>query len=156
MAQEKNDKKVIKVGDKIKVEYEGRFDNKSGEIFDSSSHGNHSHPLEFEVGAKEVIAGFDGAVIGKKMGDEIEITIKPEEAYGKHKEELEQKIPKNALPKEQKPEPGMILVLNAPNGQQIPVKIKSIDSKFITIDINHPLAGKTLYFKIKITEINSN
>ena len=108
---------AIKKGDKIKADYEGRFDDKSGEIFDTSTHGDHSHPIEFEVGVGQVIPGFDSAVLGKNIGDEVEITIKPEDAYGERKEELEQKIPKSALPKGQEPKPEMILVLNAPNGQ---------------------------------------
>ncbi len=143
---------VIKKGDKISVDYEGRLED--GTVFDSSTHGDHSHPLEFEVGAGKVIKGFDSAVIGMKKDEEKEFEIKPEDAYGKPNPEAKQDIPRSALPPEQKPEVGMVLVLNAPTGQQVPVKILAVDDEKVTIDLNHPLAGKKLIFKIKIIKVN--
>lgn len=71
---------AIKKGDKISVEYEGRLED--GQVFDSSQQGEHSHPLEFEVGAGKIIKGFDQAVIGMKKGEEKEITIESKDAYG--------------------------------------------------------------------------
>ena len=145
---------AIKKGDKIKVDYEGRFED--GTIFDSSSHGDHSHALEFTVGAGQVILGFDESVIGMKKNEEKEFKLKPEEGYGERREELKQMIPRNVLPKNQEPKKGMGLIMNTPEGHQLPVKILDVDEKFITVDLNHPLAGKTLIFKIKIVSIESN
>ncbi len=145
---------AIKKGDKVKVDYEGRLED--GTVFDSSQHGDHSHPLEFEVGSGQVIKGFDEAVVGMKKGGEKEITIEPKDAYGEVKEGLEQKIPRRkTLPNEKEPEEGMILVLRTQEGRQIPVKIKKVEKDSITIDLNHPLAGKRLMFKIKITGVNN-
>ena len=144
---------AIKKGDKIRVDYEGRLEN--GEVFDSSMHGEHSHPLEFTAGAGEMIKGFDDAVIGMKVNEEKEIKLKPKDAYGERKKELEQHIPLDVLPHGQKPEVGMTLVRGTQHGHQMPVKIIAVHKEKITIDLNHPLAGKTLIFKIKIVEIES-
>jgi FKBP-type peptidyl-prolyl cis-trans isomerase 2 len=145
---------TIKKGDKIKVEYTGTFED--GTVFDSTTHKDHTHPIEFEVGAKQLIKGFDDAVVGMKVDEEKNITIKPEEAYGERKEELSKEIPRDKLPKEPEPKVGMALMMNSPDGQQFPAVIKSVDEEKIVIDLNHPLAGKTLNFKIKIVEINSS
>jgi peptidylprolyl isomerase len=137
----------------VTVEYEGKFE--SGEVFDSTSHGDHAHPLTFMAGNREVVKGFDEAILGMEKGEEKEVKIKPEEAYGQHNPSLVQKIPRDKLPKEQEPKPGLLLMFRSQAGQQIPAKIVDVDEKEITVDLNHPLAGKTLVFKIKVVEINS-
>lgn len=141
----------IKNGNKIKVDYEGRLE--SGEVFDSSKHGDHSHPLEFGVGSGQVIMGFDEAVIGMKKGEEKEFSIEAKDAYGEINESLEREIPRGVLPEGQEPNAGMVLVIKSPDGREVPVKIKGVDDKNVIIDLNHPLAGKKLIFKIKILEI---
>ena len=143
---------AIKKGDKVSVDYEGKFE--SGEVFDSSTHGDHSHPLEFTAGNGQVIVGFDNAVIGMEVGQEKEVKIKPEDAYGDLRPEYQQKIPRNALPQDQEPKEGMTLVMGTPDGKQFPVRISKVDKESVTLDLNHPLAGKTLVFKIKIVKIN--
>lgn len=141
----------VEKGKKVKVEYEGSFDD--GEVFDSSSHGDHSHPLEFTVGNNEVIKGFDEAVIGMKEGDKKIIIIEPEEAYGAYRKELTREIPREVLPKEKEPEVGMSLIIGSPGGQKVPVRITAVSRDKVVIDMNHPLAGKRLHFKIKVVEI---
>lgn len=141
----------VKKGDRVLVDYEGRFED--GEVFDTSNHGDHSHPLEFVAGDGQVIKGFDDAVIGMAEGEEKEFTIKPEEAYGERNETLTQKIPRRLIPENHKLEAGMTLVMQSPEGH-MPVKIKDLDNQHVTIDLNHPLAGKTLIFKIKLIGIN--
>ena len=141
---------TIEKGNKIKVEYTGTFEN--GEVFDSSE--KHGQPLEFEVGSGQMIKGFDEAVVGMNKDEEKEITLTPENAYGENNPELKKKVPREQLPKDQEPQVGMILGVSLPNGQQFPAKIIEVDDKEITIDLNHPLAGKTLKFKIKIIEVN--
>ena len=142
----------IKKGNKIKVDYEGRFE--SGEIFDSSKHGDHSHPLEFEVGAGHVIKGFDEAVIGMKKDEEKEFSIEAKDAYGERDERGIQRIPLDALPKDHEPKEGMMVAVGTPDGQQFPAKIVKVEKDFVSLDLNHPLAGKKLIFKIKVLEIN--
>jgi len=143
---------MIKKGDNLKVDYEGRFEN--GEIFDTSNHGDHSHPLEFEVGAGQVIAGFDKAVIGMKKGEEKEVKISAKEAYGESNPEMIKEFPRTMIPADQEPKAGMMIFLGTPDGKQFPAKIVQVTKDKLKIDLNHPLAGKNLIFKIKILEIN--
>lgn len=142
---------MIKDGSKVKLDYEGRLED--GTIFDSSNHGDHSHPLEFTVGANQVIPGFEKGVIGLKIGEEREISLEPKDAYGERNEIMIQRIPRTNLPEEIKPEKGMIIALNSPDGRQIPVPIIDVSETEVTLDLNHPLAGKKLIFKIKIVDI---
>ena len=123
-----------------------------GTIFDSSKHGDHSHPLNFKVGANMVIPGFEKAVIGMKVDEKKTFNINPEEGYGEIREEFKRKVPKKALP-EGKLEVGMVLGLATPTGEQFPARICEINKEDIVIDLNHPLAGKKLIFDIKILEI---
>lgn len=146
-------KDIVKRGDKIKVDYTGTLDN--GQVFDSSTHGDHSHPLEFIVGSGEIIPGFDNAVLGMKKGEEKEIILPKEQAYGDPNPALIKKVPRTNLPLGQEPKSGMLLMLKTPEGHQIPAKIDHVTDTDIFIDLNHPLAGKTLHFKIKLVDIEN-
>jgi FKBP-type peptidyl-prolyl cis-trans isomerase 2 len=136
---------TTKKGDKVKVEYKGTLDD--GTVFDTSEG---RAPLEFEVGAGQVIPGFDKAVIGMKKGEKKKVSIKPSEAYGEVDPSLIKKIPKQALPKKIEPKKGMVLALRSPNGRQMPAKIVKVGKDEVTLDLNHSLAGKTLNFEIKV------
>jgi FKBP-type peptidyl-prolyl cis-trans isomerase 2 len=140
----------IKDGDVIKVDYQGTFDD--GTIFDCSE--MHGKPLEFEIGAKQVIKGFEDAVKGMEKGQEKNIKLNPPEAYGDYDPQLVKKIPKDKIPPGQEIKSGMILGVALANGTQIPAKVVEVTEKSVSIDLNHPLAGKTLNFKVKIVDIN--
>lgn len=142
---------VVKKGDKVKVEYTGTLDD--GTVFDSSE--KHGKPLEFEVGSGKVLKGFEDALTGMKKGEEKDIELKPEEAYGNQNPNLLKKVPKEQFPKDKELKPGMLLIIGTPDGRNFPARIISVDDKEITLDLNHPLAGKTLHFKIKVVEISS-
>lgn len=142
---------TVKKGDKVKVDYTGTLDD--GQVFDSSTHGDHSHPLEFIVGSGEIIPGFDNAVLGMKKGEEKDITLPKEQAYGDPNPTMIRKIPRDKLPLDQEPKSGMMLVLKTPDGHQLPAKIVEVSASEIAIDLNHPLAGKTLHFKITLVDI---
>ena len=141
---------VIKKGSKIKVEYEGSLDN--GEVFDTSKGRD---PLDFTVGEGKIIPGFENALIGMEKGEEKKIKIEPKEAYGDKKPELLKKIPKAQLPEDsrEKIEPGMVLGMKTPDGKQFPVKVTGVGKEDITLDLNHPLAGQNLNFRIKVIDI---
>ena len=141
----------VKEGDKVKVEYTGTFDD--GTVFDASE--KHGQPLEFEVGSKQVVPGFENAVIGMEKDEEKEVKLEPKDGYGDPNPELEKKVPKDQLPKDKELKPGMMLGVGLPTGQQIPAIIKEVGETEVTIDLNHPLAGKNLTFKIKVVEITS-
>jgi len=145
-------KNKIDKGDKIRVEYEGKLE--SGEVFDSSKASEKY--LEFVVGNKQVIPSFEKGIMGMKKGEEKEIILEKEDAYGKYKESLKKSVARTVLPKEQEPKNGMTLVIGTPEGYQIPAKIVDVEKDKIIIDLNHPLAGKKLIFKIKILEIEKN
>jgi len=138
----------VEKGNTVKVEYEGSFED--GTVFDSSNRDGAQHPLEFEAGSGKVIKGFDEAVIGMEKDEEKEFTIQPADAYGDPNPELVKEFPRASLPKDQEPKEGMMLVMKAQTGQQIPAKIVKVSEENVTIDLNHPLAGKVLKFKIKV------
>lgn len=139
----------IKKGDKVKVEYEGKLED--GTVFDSSE--KHGQPLEFEVGSGVVIKGFDDALEGMEKDEEKEVKLTPDKAYGDKRSDLVKQVPKERLPEGQEPKPGMMLIMNTPEGQQVPCTIKAVADDHIDVDFNHPLAGHTLSFKLKVVEI---
>jgi len=142
---------IVKVGDKVKIDYTGSFED--GVVFDSSE--KHGKPLEFEVGKGMLIPGFEKAVVGMKKGDEKIIHLEACDAYGDYNPQLLKKVPREQLPKDQEPKAGMILAINLPNGMQFPAVIHAVDEKEVTLDLNHPLAGKRLNFSIKVVDINA-
>ena len=142
---------VVKKGDKVKIEYVGSL--KDGTVFDNSD--KHEAPLEFKVGAGQLIKGFDDAVLGMKKGEEKKITLKPNDAYGELNPELIKDLPKNYFPADQDIQPGMMFMMGLQDGRQIQVRISKVSEDTVTVDLNPPLAGKTLIFKIKIIDIAS-
>jgi peptidylprolyl isomerase len=138
----------VKDGDIVKVHYTGKLTN--GEQFDSSTG---REPLEFTVGAGQMIKGFDAAMPGMKVGEKKTINILPEDAYGVKDEQAIIEFPKENIPKEMKPEVGMQLQLRNENGQPFPVTIAEIKDDIIVLDANHSLAGKELVFDIELVEI---
>jgi FKBP-type peptidyl-prolyl cis-trans isomerase 2 len=136
-----------KKGDTARVHYTGRLEN--GQVFDSSEGGE---PLEFEVGAGQVIAGFDEGVQGMSVGDKKTIEIEVEDAYGQRTEALVQSVARAAFNLETEPQVGMNLVLQLPDGNQIPVAITEVTQDSVTLDANHPLAGQKLIFDVELVE----
>ncbi len=137
-----------KSGDTVRIHYTGKLND--GTQFDSSSG---REPLEFALGSGQVIPGFDNAVDGMKVGDSKTVTIPPEQAYGQKHEQLVQEVPKSALPPELKPEVGMQLQSQAPDGQTMQLMVTEVADETITVDGNHPLAGQDLTFDIELVEI---
>ena len=140
---------TIKEGSVVKVDYTGKFTD--GNIFDSSE--KHGKPLEFQIGAGQVIPGFEDAIKEMSVGDEKEINLKATEAYGERNDELLKKVPRENLPPTPDPEVGMVLGVGAPDGRQFPATITEVSEKEVTIDLNHPLAGKDLNFKLKLLDV---
>ncbi|GAA5220628.1 FKBP-type peptidyl-prolyl cis-trans isomerase [Membranihabitans marinus] len=139
---------IAKKGDTVKVHYTGKL--KDGSIFDSS---REREPLEFQLGAGMMIAGFDVAVDGMAIGESKVAEIPAAEAYGEANEEMIITIPKDQLPGEIKPEVGQQLSMQHPSGQSIPVVVTQVEAESIVIDANHPLAGKDLIFDIELVSI---
>ena len=149
---------TAKNGDTIKVDYVGTLED--GTVFDTSieqiakESGNHQEgrpyqPLEFKVGAGQMIAGFDAAVVGMKLDEEKTVTLPPAQAYGEINAQLVQEVPIENL-KNAGIEPKAGMVISA-NGN--PAKITKVENNIVFVDFNHELAGKTLIFKITLKEI---
>jgi FKBP-type peptidyl-prolyl cis-trans isomerase SlpA len=141
---------AIENNSKVTLDYEGKLED--GQIFDTSTHGDHSHPLTFTVGEGNVIPGFEKAVLGMNVNEEKEFEIAPEDAYGMPDERLFQEIPRNVLPQTPEPQAGMALMMQTPEGN-IPVMISEVKADSVVLNMNHPLAGKKLIFKIKILKV---
>lgn len=137
-----------KKGDKVRVHYHGKLTN--GETFDSS---DGRAPLEFTVGAGQMIKGFDAAVVGMAPGEKKTINIPAAEAYGEYNEELLMEYPRDRFPKDLTPEVGMQLTMTNGSGQHIPVTIAAVKDDVVVLDSNHFLAGKELVFDITLAEI---
>ena len=140
--------KIVKKGDTVAVDYTGTLD--SGEVFDTSKG---KAPIEFEVGAGTVIKGFDDGVLGMKIGDEKDISIKPEEGYGKRNDTYIKELPHSSIPQGLEVKKGMLLIFKREDGLRMPATVTDIHKDTVKVDFNHPLAGKTLKFKVKIVEI---
>ena len=138
----------VKEGDVVKVHYTGKLTN--GEQFDSSKG---REPLEFTVGAGQMIKGFDDAMPGMSVGEKKTINILPGDAYGEKDEQAMIEFPKANIPPDMKLEPGMQLQLRNENGQPFPVTVAEIKDDVIVLDANHMLAGKELVFDIELMEI---
>ncbi len=145
-----DDNAAVKKGDQVSLHYTGTL--ADGTVFDTSEKRN--EPLKFTAGAGQMIPGFDKAVMGMKTGEEKKFTLQASEAYGDRKAELTQVVPRKQLPQDQEPKPGMMLVMGTPEGRQMPATITEVTDENVTLDLNHPLAGKALTFAIKIVEIS--
>jgi peptidylprolyl isomerase len=137
-----------KEGDVVKVHYTGKLT--SGELFDSSTD---REPLEFTIGAGQMIKGFDAALPGMLVGDKKTINIPAADAYGERSEEAIINFPKENVPPDVKLEPGMTLTLSNQAGQPIPVIVIELTDDAVILDANHFLAGKDLIFDIELMEI---
>jgi peptidylprolyl isomerase len=140
---------TAKNGDNVKVHYTGKLT--SGEQFDSSAG---REPLEFTVGAGQMIKGFDLAIPGMAVGDKKTINIAAADGYGERSEEAVIPFPKENVPADMKLEPGMQLTLSNQHGQPVPVVVLEVMEDVIMLDANHFLAGKELVFDIELVAIN--
>ena len=138
----------VKSGDVVKVHYTGKLAN--GEQFDSSIG---KDPLEFTVGAGQMIAGFDAALPGMKAGDKKTINIAAKDGYGEIDETAIIEFPKENVPADMKLEIGQQLTLSNEQGQPFPVVVKEVKDDIVILDANHFLAGKELVFDIELIEI---
>jgi len=137
-----------KSGAHVAVHDTGRRED--GTVFDSSRDGE---PIEFELGSGTVIPGFDAAVHGMAVGEQREVRIAPEDAYGERREDLRVPIPRDQFPAGVAPEVGRTLAVQIAPGQDALATIADMDEDSVTLDLNHPLAGQTLVFDIELIGI---
>jgi FKBP-type peptidyl-prolyl cis-trans isomerase SlyD len=125
-------------------------DKETGEILDSSRH--YGEPLAFLVGAQNIIPGLERQMEGMEEGESKTIEVKASEAYGEKNPELIQKIPRSEFQGIEL-QKGMVLQAQDPYGNIIPIKVIDFDENEVTIDANHPLAGKDLVFEVEIVSV---
>lgn len=138
----------VKKGDTVKVHYTGTL--QDGSVFDSS---RSREPLEFQIGSGSLIPGFEKAVLGLSIGESTKVDIPSGEAYGEVRDEMIISVERDKLPADIDPQVGMQLQVQQPNGQAMPVVISEVNDTHITIDANHPLAGRDLTFEIELVEV---
>jgi peptidylprolyl isomerase len=141
MAQAKN-------GDTVKVHYSGKLDD--GTLFDTSAE---REPLEFTIGEGKLIPDFEQAVVGMEPGESKNIQITSENAYGPHHEEMVMVVDRKDIPEGLDPQVNQKLQVQQQNGQSFVVTVTEVSEANVTLDGNHPLAGKDLSFDIQLMEI---
>jgi FKBP-type peptidyl-prolyl cis-trans isomerase 2 len=139
---------TVKEGDTIRIHYTGKLED--GTVFDSSEGAT---PLEFTVGGGAIISGLEQGVIGMTPGESKTITIPMEQAYGPHQRERVFEFDRKKAPENFNPEVGQRLQMYRADGMPITATVVGISEASVTMDCNHPLAGKTLVFDTTLVEI---
>lgn len=141
----------MQVGKKCAVALDYKLSIDDGTVVDASEKG---HPLWYLHGAGNIIPGLEKALDGLNAGDKKTVVVKPEEGYGVYDATRVHQVPKTQFPKGTY-NIGDHIVATAPDGNEVPARITGVDSKIITVDFNHELAGKTLTFDVTVAEVRS-
>ena len=139
---------VIKEKDFVEISYTGKLKDES--VFSSNMD---SAPLQFTLGEDRILIGLQEAIVDMKPGESKKVKIPAEKAYGPHLKELVHKVGRNLLREDLKPEVGKRLEFNKKTGEKVVVTVLDVSESNVTIDANHPLAGKDLTFDILLEEI---
>lgn len=137
-----------KKGDTVQVNYTGKL--QDGTVFDSSQGRT---PLEFTIGAGQIIPDFEQAIVGMRPGETKTIQTPAERAYGPHDENMVIEIEREMVPEELQIQPGMMLEMRQEDGMVIPVTVTDVTDRSVKVDANHPLAGKDLTFDIELVDV---
>jgi len=140
---------VIQEGAIVSIEY--TLADESGKVLDSSAG---KEPLTYIQGAGQIVRGLENALNGLKVGDQKKVQAKPEEGYGLPGTKEFQEIPREKIPPDAQ-KVGAMLMTKSPQGQAIALRVSEVKDKTVMIDFNHPLAGKTLNFDVKVTDIKA-
>lgn len=135
-------------GDTVHIHYTGKLED--GTTFDSSEGRD---PLVFQVGSGQIIPGLDTAIPGMAVGEKKTVTVPCEQAYGPVNPGMLQEISRETIPAEIPVDIGTRLQMKTPDGQVVPVTVTAADDKSVTLDANHPLAGKDLTFAIEVVSV---
>jgi FKBP-type peptidyl-prolyl cis-trans isomerase SlyD len=140
-------KNVIQEGSTIGIEYTLKLDD--GQVVDTNVGGD---ALVFEQGSGNILPAVDAAVVGMEVGAEKQLTIEPEQAYGPVQQELFQTVPLDEVPESAR-EVGTPLLARDAQGNERPLRVHEVREETIVLDLNHPLAGETLHFDIKVVSV---
>lgn len=139
--------RVIQEGSLVSIEY--TLKDETGKVIDSNVG---KEPLTFIQGGGQIVRGLEKELMGLKVGDQKSVTVKPEDGYGTANPDLIQELPKENFPTDAL-KPGAMLMMKTPQGQTIPMRVKEIKEKTVVVDLNNPLADKTLTFDVKVKDI---
>ena len=148
-AEKTKDDRTIKDGMMVSVEY--TLKGTDGKVIETSKG---KEPIKYVHGQKMMIPGLEKELTGMKVGGEKQVTVKPEDAYGPVNKNAFQEVPKEKLPPNGL-KVGAILAAKSPEGQVVPMRVHEIKEKTVVMDMNHPMAGKTLVFDIKVVDIQA-
>lgn len=137
-----------KNGDAVKVHYTGKTED--GDVFDSSRGGD---PFQFTIGGGETMSGIENSVIGMEVGDKKRIRLSSDEAFGPRREELVVEVKKEELPSDVIPVIGQRLQIRQEDDNPVVVTITNMNDAVVTLDANHPLAGRTVVYDLELVEI---
>jgi len=138
----------VKSGDTVRIHYTGTLTD--GQTFDSSEGRD---PLEFTIGSGQIIPGLEAAIPGMTVGDKKTVEVPADDAYGQPDPNAQQAVPRGEIPDDIPLDLGTQLQVQTPQGQVMPVTVVDVNEEQVTLDANHPLAGKDLTFNIELVEI---
>lgn len=139
----------MQIADNTVVTIDYTLKDDAGNILDSSSDGQ----FAYLHGANNIIPGLESALTGKSSGDQVDVTVSPAEGYGEHNDNMVQAVPRDMFDSEQEIQVGMQFHAQSPEGEMIVVTVTDIEGDDITVDGNHPLAGKNLNFDVKVVDV---
>lgn len=124
--------------------------NDAGKVIDSSRGGE---PLEYLHGVGEIVPGLERALAGKKVGEKVQVVVPPEDGYGPRDPNGKQEFPREDFPEDLTIEPGMQLIVEDEDGEEVPCWVLAADARVVTLDLNHPLAGERLHFDVEVVAL---
>ena len=149
-AQNTKDDKVVKDGAVVSLQY--ILSGEDGKTIESNKG---KEALKYTQGQRQIIPGLEKALAGMKVGEEKRVKVKPEDGYGPINEKAFQEFPKEKIPADSL-KVGAVVVARGPEGQSVPVRVHQINEKTVVMDMNHPMAGKTLVFDVKILDVQAS
>jgi peptidylprolyl isomerase len=138
------------IGDIVKIHFRGKLED--GSVFGSTTD---QEPLEFKLGEGQIIPGVEKGVEGMNVGESKTIKVRPEQAYGQHREELVEEVGRDKFPKDVDPQVGQSFKVTRSDGQATVVRVVNVSESKVTLDANHPLAGRDLIFELELLDIPS-
>jgi len=146
-AEKSKENNVVKDGTVVSLQY--TLSGEDGKTIESNKG---KDPLKYTQGSHQIVPGLEKGLAGMKVGEERRVKVKPEEGYGPVDPKGFQEFPKEKIPSEGL-KVGAVLMAKGPQGQQVPVRVHEIKEKSVVLDLNHPMAGKTLVFDVKVLDV---
>lgn len=146
-AEKAKDDKVVKDGSVVSLQYS--LSGEDGKLIESNKG---KEPLKYTHGQKQIVPGLEKELSGMRIGAEKHVKVRPEDGYGPVDSKAFQEMPKERIPADGL-KVGAILMAKGPQGQTVPVRIHEIKEKTVVLDLNHPMAGKTLVFDVKVLDV---